>query len=203
MSRRILAGSLLSIAAAFLAIGQGQVTAPAAAFKVTDSDMQKLVFFAVLEGLYSDGVDNVAVDIILGVDPKTKLPRMEENFVYACPLCLPAYDAFVLYRSRVPFYGRKSGGDTFGPGLDGIVLTKLKSTKKADRLEAIRMLVDRWVNRRLELMRLSAEERKAWTTQIEAGRQQGMKVLQGDSRKADWKGCAFCDGAAGGCEVRK
>ena len=82
---------------------------------IDPGSMTQLVFFAVLEGLYEDGVGTDDVDRILAVDPKTKQPRLEEHFVYSCPLCMPAFDAMVLYRSRPNFYGRKDSSDNFGP----------------------------------------------------------------------------------------
>ncbi len=92
----------------------------------------QLVFFAVLEGLYEDGVSTDDVERILAIDPATKQPQYSEHFVGACPLCLPAFDAFQLYRSRPMFYGRKEAIDKFGPGLDPILVKKLHSDQKAD-----------------------------------------------------------------------
>src|SRR4051794_38029157 len=59
----------------------------------------KMVFFAVLEGLYEDGVANEAVDNIVG---KTKDGKTEirHTFVFQCPLCHPVYEAFRLYQHR-------------------------------------------------------------------------------------------------------
>jgi hypothetical protein len=168
-----------------------------------------LVFFAVLEGLYTDGVSNEDVDAILATDPKTKKPRFEEHFVQQCPLCSPALDAFVLYRSRRDFSQQYKDGhwkNNFGTGLDANLSKKLHSDNKAERLEAIQKLVDTWVRRRLDSMRLTPEEQVAWTKALEDGRNQGMgrlKQLQaggGKNAYTDWKGCAICDGAAGACK---
>src|SRR5437660_7208174 len=78
------------------------------------SRASQLVFFAVLEGPYRDGVSNEVVDSIIPgkgrFDP--------EHFVYACPICHPAFEAFRLYRQREDFYGLKAPVNTFGPGLD-------------------------------------------------------------------------------------
>src|SRR4029077_3675969 len=78
----------------------------------------QLVFFAVLEGLYRDGVANSDVDLIIPPGPNGQ-PRFDpEHFVYACPLCHPAFEAFRLYRQRDDFFGLKAPVNTFGPGLD-------------------------------------------------------------------------------------
>src|SRR5688572_9755879 len=51
----------------------------------------QLVFFAVLEGLYRDGVTNSDVDLIIPPGDGGR-PRFDnEIFVYACPLCHPAF----------------------------------------------------------------------------------------------------------------
>src|SRR6266852_2074566 len=98
-----------------------------------------LVFFAVLEGLYTDGVSNADVDAILATDPKTKQPRFEEHFVSQCPLCHPAFDAFVLYRARQDFSQQFKDGhwkNNFGAGLDAKLSKKLHSENKGEQLEA-------------------------------------------------------------------
>jgi hypothetical protein len=168
-----------------------------------------LVFFAVLEGLYIDGVSDADVDAILAIDPKTKQARFEEHFVAQCPLCHPAFDAFVLYRSRRDFSQQFKDGhwkNSFGKGLDPVLSKKLHSDNKAEQLEAIQKLVDTWVRRRLDSMRLSPEEQVAWSKALEDGRRQGMDRLRqmqgggGNNAYTDWKGCAICDGAAGACK---
>ncbi|HEU4420465.1 MAG TPA: hypothetical protein VFT55_16125, partial [Planctomycetota bacterium] len=72
------------------------------------------IFYAVLEGLYDEGVSTEDVDILLHQDPAT---RQYSYFVAGCPLCTPAIDALQLYRGRPKFYGRKEACDTFGTGL--------------------------------------------------------------------------------------
>jgi len=168
----------------------------------------QLVFFSVLEGLYEDGVSTDDVDRILAVDPVTHQPHYSEHFVGACPLCAPAFDAFSLYRSRPRFYQRKDSADTFGPGLDPILAKKLHSDQRADQMEAIQTLVNRWVSRRLNSMRLSKDEREQWTAVIEEGRRSGMQRLQQaqagiQNEYVGWKGCAICDGTAGACQAAR
>jgi hypothetical protein len=175
---------------------------------IDPSSCSQLVFFAVLEGLYEDGVSTDDVNRILAVDPVTKLPRYSEHFVSACPLCLPAFDAFQLYRSRAMFYGLKVAKNTFGPGLDPILAKKLHSDQKADQMDAIQTLVNRWVSRRLDSMRLTKDEREQWTAVIEEGRRNGMQRLQevqagNGNEYLGWKGCAVCDGTAGACQASR
>src|SRR5688572_10638658 len=62
----------------------------------------QLIFFAVLEGLYRDGVINGDVDLIIPPGEGGKPAFDQETFVYACPLCHPAFEAFRLYRQRQP-----------------------------------------------------------------------------------------------------
>jgi len=177
--------------------------------RVIDSAyLPQLVFYAVLEGLYEDGVSTDDVNRILAVDPRTRQPQFHEHFVDACPLCAPAFDAFVLYRSRPRFHCRKDSADTFGSGLDPILAKKLRSDGKADQLEAIQTMVNRWVIRRLEGMRLTKDEREQWTAVIEEGRRQGMGRLQqaqaaNQNEYLGWKGCAICDGTAAACHMAR
>src|SRR4051812_4563945 len=64
----------------------------------------RLVFFAVLQGLYEDGVGD---DVVNSVVPPGKKGRekMRHSFVLDCPLCQPAYEAFCAYQARPRFEG--------------------------------------------------------------------------------------------------
>src|SRR5215475_5620678 len=114
LKARFIAFVLVAIAvAAALELGiAGTATPIGARGTWAQSQASQLVFFAVLEGLYRDGVTNTDVDLIIpsGDDGKSKFDL--EHFVYACPLCHPAYEAFRLYRHRDMFYGFKAPIDT-------------------------------------------------------------------------------------------
>ena len=186
-----------------------------------DNEASQLVFFAVLEGLYRDGVPQEAIDIIIpwkGTIPTEENPApkgyrdLYEHFVYMCPLCHPAYEAFVVYSNRKPFVGQKADNiDTFGREFDPAIMKLLRSEKKADRLEAIKRLIDRWVDQRLALMRLTKQERLEWKVRIDALRDEGTKWLKQfqagghglGAMYADWKFCPSCDGSADACKLEQ
>ncbi|PWU10591.1 MAG: hypothetical protein C5B50_25320 [Verrucomicrobia bacterium] len=163
----------------------------------------QLVFFAVLEGLYRDGVTNSDVDLI--IPPSTNgAPRFDpEHFVYACPLCHPAFEAFRLYRHRDRIFGLKAPMDTFGPGLDDNIRSQLRSPNPESRRKAIETLISRWVAQRLELMRLTPEERADITREMEQGRKQGMGALKNGLTGLQLrKNCPICDGSFGACKLK-
>lgn len=188
----------------------------------------QFVFFAVLEGLYFDGVSNEAVDAIIPVDAQG-FRRMTEHFVYACPLCAPVKDALNLYRSRPAFAHQKPlrfeegkeghpvpvYRDTFGKGLSAEVMKGLTSAVKKERLATLQTLVQKWVQRRMDSQHLSADERKVWTTKFEAMSKDGEKYLKewigaGERAKGmgfDYSGwtetCPSCSGAVKGGMVLK
>lgn len=156
------------------------------------------IFFAVLEGLYRDGVQNEVVDRIIAVDEKTGWP---ENFVYSCPICTPAFDAFRAYRQRPGFSGKKLPMDSFGPGLSEEMVERIGSWDIALRHAAIQELVGGWIRHRMDDLRLSEEERGGWQQEMEKRRKIGMGFLQ-DYREhglgrtyAAMKACPFCDAA--------
>lgn len=143
-----------------------------------ETRVSQLVFFAVLEGLYRDGVTDSDVDLIIPPGDGDK-PRFEsEVFVYACPLCHPAFEAFRLYRQRDQIFGLKGKLDTFGTGLDEAIRMRLRSSNADERRQAIEGLISRWVSQRLEMMRLTKAEREEITGEIEKGRKQGMSGLK-------------------------
>jgi len=165
----------------------------------------QLVFFAVLEGLYHDGVKNDDVDLIIPPGEGGKPKFDQEHFVYACPLCHPAFEAFRLYRQREYFYGFKARTNTLGSGLPQAVATRLRSQNADERRQAIEELISRWVSQRLELMRLTAAEREALTREMEQGRKQGMgglknAVLAGQTSQSRTN-CPICDGSFGACKL--
>jgi len=161
------------------------------------SRASQLVFFAVLEGLYRDGISNEVVDSIIPPDKNGKARFDSEHFVYACPICHPAFEAFRLYRQRGDFYGLKSPVDTFGPGLDHAVSVRLQSHDPEERRKAIEELINHWVKQRLNLMRLSEAERQAITREMEQGRKEGMNALKSATQTR--KNCPICDGSFGAC----
>jgi hypothetical protein len=169
-----------------------------------DSRVSQLVFFAVLEGLYRDGVKNEDVDIIIPPG-EHGAPQFDRSyFVYACPLCHPAFEAFRLYRQRAPFAGLKSRADTFGPGLEDAVRAQLRSPKVEVRRAAIQGLITRWVEQRLDLMRLTAGERTALTHEMADARKQGMNMLHSfSSTDSTRTNCPICDGSFGACKLRR
>jgi hypothetical protein len=163
----------------------------------------QLIFFAVLEGLYRDGVKNDDVDLIIPPGSKEEgKPKFDpEHFVYACPLCHPAYEALCLYRQRERIYGLKAKVDTFGTGLDESVRARLRGQNADERRKAI----SQWVSQRLDLLRLTAAEREDITREMERGRKQGMgglkNAVQSGQTSQSRTNCAICDGSFGACKL--
>ena len=80
-------------------------------------EMCQFVFFAVLEGLYRDGVQNEIVDAIIGEKILKKDDKVKAHFVFRCKLCHATYEAFRTYRNR-PAFMQAKGVSTFGKGAD-------------------------------------------------------------------------------------
>jgi hypothetical protein len=157
----------------------------------------QMIFFAVLEGLYTDGVSNENVDLII---PKG---RFGDHFVDCCPLCHPAYEAFRLYRQRSDFYGLKIAKNAFGPNTaNAKAYEELHSGDRAVRLRAIEGLIQGWVARRFSSLKLRDAERSRVMELMEIGRKRGMEALQ-QKNDPSWplKGCAICDGSVEGCRL--
>ena len=165
----------------------------------------QLIFFAVFEGLYRDGVTNSDVDLIIPPGERGQPTFDKEIFVYACPLCHPAFEAFRLYRQRDRIYGLKGEFNTFGPGLDETIRARLRSQNSDERRKAVEQLISRWVSQRLEMMRCTDAEREAITREMERGRKEGMgglkNLVQGGQVNQSRTNCAICDGSFGGCKL--
>lgn len=161
------------------------------------TDFEYELFAAVLEGLYVEGVSNDAVDAITVKDPEHGYPA---NFVWACPVCMPAYRAFLTYRAR-PHFDWIKGSQDFGSSLDAATLASLTTGELAARQDALMKLVGRWVERRMTRLRLTLDERAEWKLELETRRKKGMAQLaeyktQGlRGSYARMEACPLCDGA--------
>lgn len=160
----------------------------------------RLVFHAVLEGLYEDGVTDDVVNNIVPAD-KTGREKMRRSFVLGCPLCQPVFEAFCVYQNRPKF---SDGGkdSTFGKGLPEAVKKGLLSDTLSIRLTTLRGPIHGWVEARLRSMKLTDQERQEWWKAIEARSGQGAATLAAhraaDPWYKDWSGywgCAACKGS--------
>ena len=160
----------------------------------------RLVFHAVLEGLYEDGVTDDVVNNIVPPD-KAGREKMRRSFVLGCPLCQPVFEAFCAYQSRPKFSdgGREA---TFGKGLPEAVKKGLLSDTLSTRLIALRGPVRGWVEARLRSMKLTAQERQRWWEEIAARSGQGAAALAAHRAADPWYkgwsgywGCAACKGS--------
>ena len=169
-----------------------------ARFAGARDEFDQEIFFAVLEGLYRDGVATEVVEQILVTDEVTGYPA---NFIWCCPICMPALDAFNLYRARPRFVALKNHEDTFGEGLSDEVITRLESPVMQVRQGAIRELVENWVRRRVDSQNLTYDERLRFEENMRMRRKQGMEFLHSYQEQGlggsyvEMNDCAFCDGA--------
>jgi hypothetical protein len=175
----------------------------AAPAKVTDWKADpacRLVFHAVLQGLYEDGVTDDVVNNIVPPDKQGR-EKMRRSFVLDCPLCQPAFEAFCVYQSR-PKFSDGSKASTFGKGLPEAVQKGLLSDSLPTRLTTLRGPIRNWVEARLRSMKLTAAERRKWWDDIAARSLQGAATLRAqkaaDPWYKDWSGywgCAACGGS--------
>lgn len=186
-----------------------------------DDPVCQMVFFAVLEGLYSDGVPDDVVECIVpkkvaqdplltnSIVPK-KSNDLQRNFVPECPICHPVYEAFALYQNR-PSFRDDNTRNTFGKAaLSDAIVQALKSDDLKIRVVGgIRPLVEKYVAARLNKMNLSAEERQEWSRKLTDRVGQGTKKY-GQLRATEagrllgwgfYGGCGACTGTEAACKT--
>lgn len=175
------------------------------------SAAHQFLFFAVLEGCYREGLNAEDIEVIIPTNKEDPdLPKFYTNFVYACPICKPCYEAFRLYGRRTHFaYQKVHRYDTFGTGIAAPLRTELHSEDASIRRGAIRKLIKKWTDERMELLRLKPEEIAELNKQLTEMRKQGEKFLS-KWQNADettplkqyegWEECALCSGAASNSE---
>lgn len=166
----------------------------------------QLVFFAVLEGLYTDGVPDEVVDLI--VPPKSK-QDVKHCFVFNCPMCHAAYEAFVLYQRRQAFQNANEPKSTFGKKLDlqseagKQLLANLASTEPRTRVFAMGDLIRPWIDRRIQQLNLTTAERDALIAKLLEYAKRGNSLFLSYRRDKstvyyEWQfygGCQACEAA--------
>jgi len=165
-------------------------------------EMCQFVFFAVLEGLYRDGVQNEIVDAINGEKILKKDDKVKAHFVFRCKLCHATYEAFRTYRNR-PAFMQAKGVSTFGKGTDLSLLKKLRSKDARTRIYAMGAMVRPWIMHRIKETRKTPEEKSAMREQFMKYAQEGDSLLRAHKRAKDgyyldWSfygSCQACEAA--------
>ena len=165
-------------------------------------ELCQFVFFAVLEGLYRDGIQNEIVDAIIGEKILKKDDKVKTHFVFRCKLCHATYEAFRTYRNR-PAFMQTKGASTFGKGSDLKLLKKLGSNDARTRIYAMGGLVRPWIMHRIKETRKTPEEKTAMKKQFEKYAQEGANLLKTHKRAKDgfyldWSfygSCQACEAA--------
>lgn len=162
----------------------------------------QLVFFAVLEGLYTDGVPDEVVDLI--VPPQDERDdSVERCFVFRCPMCHAAYEAFVLYQRRQGFNGSNEAKSTFGKDFDLTIRDSLKSDSAPTRVKAMGNLIRPWIDRKINSLEMTDAKRDALVAKMLQYAEEGNRLFL--ARRADptsiyhewtfYGGCQACEAA--------
>ena len=175
--------------------------APSGLVKWQDSEAGQFVFFAVLEGLYRDGVPSEVVDLV--VNPKRDMDnKVKHVFVFECDICHAAYEAFVLYSKRQTFQ-KTAGRDTFGKGVDPHIVENLKSEQACTRVFALGDLIRPWIVARVDLLKMSEEKQKELIAMLlkykDEARPKLGKLRHTDPLYKDWSfygSCQACEAAS-------
>ena len=170
----------------------------------------QMVFFAVLEGLYTDGVTDDVVDAVVSREGKPGADPLARNFVPECPICHPVYEAFALYQKRPMFTGDGKQNTLGNGGLAPEIADALKSKELVIRVkEGISPLVQKYVSARLTKMNLSAEQKQEWDAKLRVLAGQGGQLYAAFrvtplGKELGWSfygGCGACRGTEEACKT--
>ena len=137
------------------------------------SETHQFIFFAVLEGLYRDGLPDSTVDAILG-------ESIVDNFVISCPICTPAYDAFHVFQGRPQLTDYKKKYNDFG-GLMGRLTKEERAALQGEpeeKRKQVQALISRWIEARISNHNLSQEEEAALRKKLREFREKGSAALE-------------------------
>ncbi|MCE9562394.1 MAG: hypothetical protein K8U57_10100 [Planctomycetes bacterium] len=173
-----------------------------------DDPVCQMVFFAVLEGLYRDGVSDDVVECIVPKTPNPEKDALRKNFIPECPICHPVYEAFALYQKR-PNFKDDGKRNAFGKGeLAPEIVKAFKSEDLQTRVkEGIQPLVGKYVAAHLAKMNLSAEEKQEWSKKLKERVKEGTSLhlklrATEEGRLLGWSfygGCGACLGTSAAC----
>jgi hypothetical protein len=152
---------------------------PVRSHEVSNEFCSRFLFLAVFEGLWEDGADSRVIQALL------KNPG--DHFVAKCPICTPVSHAFLVYAKSEDVLGYASRGN----GWPKAIQDELISPDRAIRLKALEKLVDRYVARRLESVRMSDEDKKSLESRLIMSKKLGMTYK--DKGFGDF--CPSCNGA--------
>ena len=146
----------------------------------TREDMHRFLLFAVFEGLWEDGADPAIL--------KELRKNPFEYFVPKCLSCDPVRQGFDVYLASPK---SALSNDCKGAGLPKDLSDDLKNPDRKARMEWLRKLNERYVNRRFDRVKMSPQDREVIETFLQEGRKQGM-AAKDDSFGAY---CPSCEGA--------
>jgi hypothetical protein len=157
-------------------------------------DLNRFLFFAVLEGLVADGVPDETVARIL----EQKDGRYV-NSVYACGICGPTIEALKAYGMREEFYYGREGDPLVGKAeLPAEIARLLAHAEAAERREGIER--NRYVERRFKELRYTEAEAQPVRMALAEAKKKG--GVMSPEQQADLKECPSCRGAAAGSLLR-
>jgi hypothetical protein len=142
---------------------------------------------AVVEGLKEDAAERAWV--------KERLADQRNLFVLKCPICEPIRSGLAEYGNAVPKDPPVAPEE--GRGVPKDIVDDLKNPTRLIQLKALERLIDRYVSRHYERLKLTPEERRAMLTALEEGKKQGMEMKELGPQKKDFGDfCPSCNGAA-------
>jgi hypothetical protein len=166
-----MAGTVVVAALVALLAPQEQISA--------EKERSRFLMMAVLEGLWEDGAKPDLIQAIVK-DPWSV-------FVPKCPICMPVRHAFRILAAAPP----PDMYDSRGPGLPAALEAQLRDVDVPTRKKGLMALVDRYVERRFERVKMSDEEKGRLRRLIAEGR----KIGTGYMNPAPGDFCPSCEGA--------
>lgn len=153
--------------------------------EVPEPHLDRVLFFATLEGLCEEGLPEAAVKAILEQDAEGRY----RHFVYGCPVCHPVVEGFRAYAMRGKFYFGRKGDPLVGEVKAGEAFVK-------DPATALHDFVGRCVERHIRSRRLTEAETAILRRRLAEGMKKGMSVLPSSDGFAH-ESCPSCDGSNG------
>jgi uncharacterized C2H2 Zn-finger protein len=160
---------------------------------VTNEERTRFLFHAIYEGLIEDGAQLASVKAILD--------KRNEWFIARCPVCdsvFAAFQAYFMYSENHGWKTDRADGlpDWFGRGWSKETVADLKHPEVKRRHAALKGIVEKYVARRFETVKMTDARRDRMQESLKIGMKEGLGFLK-DSGGEDLfpSSCPSCEGA--------
>jgi hypothetical protein len=166
----------------------------------TRIESARLIFTAVSEGLQEEPLDDELLAVIVPNAADGRLVFESRFFIWGCPLCHPAFEAFRAQRLHPKRFVGLDRNTLSSSNLSADFRSRLLHSSAIIQRNAVEELVTVWVKRHLDRCHYSDTKLKTLQKDFELGQAEALRLIiqARDALKSYDRGsCPICQGSIG------